>query len=167
MPRWTRTWSSTTPTDAGRRIQEFVDRLSNLVRAPEPQAFLEERRGLRQAVWLRHALYLPCPPFASSWRHSPPSSPTRCTKNLVRSVEPDAPESVHLAAFPQVSAQPVDQELMDATPTGHAGFQHGQGRQIQGWNQGAPTSGWRPGAVCTSRRGPMAAQGGRPDSGRT
>ena len=102
------------PTDAGRRIQEFVDRLSNWYvrrsrrrfwRSEEDSDKLSGYATLYTCLSTLCKLMAPFTPFIADEMY----------QNLVRSVDSEAPESVHLADFPEASGQAVDQELMDAT----------------------------------------------------
>ena len=102
------------PTDAGRRIQEFVDRLSNwYVRRSRRRFWRSESDEdktsgyvtLYQCLTTLCKLIAPFMPFVAEEMY----------QNLVRSLDPDAPESVHLAAFPEASPEMVDQSLMEAT----------------------------------------------------
>ena len=102
------------PTDAGRRIQDFVDRLSNwYVRRSRRRFWKSESDEDKTAAYATlHTclttlcrLMAPFTPFVAEEMY----------QNLVRSVDDGAPESVHLAAFPQASPDLVDQPLMDAT----------------------------------------------------
>ena len=102
------------PTDAGRRIQEFVDRLSNwYVRRSRRRFWRSEGDSDKLSGYA--ALYTCLSTLCKLMAPFTPFIADEMYQNLVRSVDADAPESVHLAAFPQPSAQGVDQELMDAT----------------------------------------------------
>ena len=102
------------PTDAGRRIQEFVDRLSNwYVRRSRRRFWKSENDAdklsayatLHTCLTTLCKLIAPFTPFMAEEMY----------QNLVRSVEPDAAESVHLAPFPAADDSLVDGALMDAT----------------------------------------------------
>ena len=101
------------PTDAGRRIQEFVDRLSNWYvrrsrrrfwRSEGDEDKLSAYATLHTCLVTLCKLMAPFTPFVAEEMY----------QNLVRTVDPDAPESVHLAAFPEASPELVDQSLMEA-----------------------------------------------------
>ena len=102
------------PTDAGRRIQDFVDLLSNwYVRRSRSRFWKSENdedkiaayAALHTCLTTLSKLLAPFMPFVAEEMY----------QNLVRSVDEEAPESVHLAQFPQAVPDLVDQTLMDAT----------------------------------------------------
>ena len=103
------------PTNAGRRIQEFVDRLSNWYVRRSRRRFWRSEEGdadklsgyvtLHTCLVTVAKLMAPLAPFVSE----------EIYQNLVCSVDPDAPDSVHLADFPVADASLVDEELMEAT----------------------------------------------------
>ena len=103
------------PTNAGRRIQEFVDRLSNWYVRRSRRRFWRSEEGdadklsgyftLHTCLVTVAKLMAPLAPFVSE----------EIYRNLVCSVNPDAPDSVHLADFPVADESLVDQELMEAT----------------------------------------------------
>ena len=102
------------PTNAGRRMQEFIDRLSNwYVRRSRRRFWRSENDGdklsgyitLHTCLVTLAKLMAPLAPFVSE----------EIYQGLVRAVDPDAPDSVHLAEFPVVDQSLVDEELMEAT----------------------------------------------------
>ncbi len=102
------------PTDAGRRIQEFIDGLSNwYVRRSRRRFWRSENDGdklsahatLYQCLVTVAKLMAPLAPFMAD----------EIYQNLVSAADPDAPASVHLAAFPVADNSLVDARLMDAT----------------------------------------------------
>ena len=103
------------PTNSGRRIQEFVDRLSNWYVRRSRRRFWRSEEGdadklsgyvtLHTCLVMVAKLMAPLAPFVSE----------EIYRNLVCSVDPDAPDSVHLADFPVADESLVDDELMDAT----------------------------------------------------
>ena len=102
------------PTDAGRRIQEFVDRLSNwYVRRSRRRFWRSEGDSDKLSGYA--TLYTCLSNLCKLMAPFTPFIADEMYQNLVRSVDPKAPESVHLAEFPRVSGQEADQELMDAT----------------------------------------------------
>ncbi len=102
------------PTDAGRRIQDFVDRLSNwYVRRSRRRFWRSEGDSDKLSAYA--TLYTCLSTLCKLMAPFTPFIADEMYQNLVRSVDPDAPESVHLAAFPQASPESVDQDLMDAT----------------------------------------------------
>ena len=88
------------PTNAGRRIQEFVDRLSNWYVRRSRRRFWRSEEGdadklsgyvtLHTCLVTVAKLMAPLAPFVSE----------EIYQNLVCSVNPEAPDSVHLAEFP-------------------------------------------------------------------
>ena len=103
------------PTNAGRRIQEFVDRLSNWYVRRSRRRFWRSDEGdadklsgyltLHTCLVTVAKLMAPLAPFISE----------EIYRNLVCSVDPDAPDSVHLADFPVADESLVDDDLMEAT----------------------------------------------------
>ena len=103
------------PTNAGRRIQEFVDRLSNWYVRRSRRRFWRSEEGdgdklsgyvtLHTCLVTVAKLMAPLAPFVSE----------EIYQNLVCSVDPDAPDSVHLADFPVADPSLVDEGLMEAT----------------------------------------------------
>ena len=103
------------PTNAGRRIQEFVDRLSNwYVRRSRRRFWRSDESDadklsgyitLHTCLVTVVKLMAPLAPFVSE----------EIYQNLVCAVDPDAPDSVHLADFPAPDPSLVDPALMEAT----------------------------------------------------
>ncbi len=103
------------PTNAGRRIQEFIDRLSNWYVRRSRRRFWRSEEGdadklsgyvtLHTCLVTVAKLMAPLAPFISE----------EIYQNLVCSVDPDAPDSVHLADFPEADETLVDDDLMEAT----------------------------------------------------
>ena len=103
------------PTNAGRRIQEFVDRLSNWYVRRSRRRFWRSEEGdadktsgyltLHTCLVTVAKLMAPLAPFVSE----------EIYQNLVCSVDPDAPDSVHLADYPVADESLVDDDLMEAT----------------------------------------------------
>jgi isoleucyl-tRNA synthetase len=100
------------PTDAGRRVEAFVDGLSNwYVRRSRRRFWKSENDADKLSAYntLYHCLVTllkllaPFTPFLAEELY----------RNLVLSVFPDAPESVHLADFPVADASLVDKELVE------------------------------------------------------
>ena len=101
------------PTDAGRRLEEFVDLLSNWYVRRSRRRFWKSENDedkiaaystLYSALTTLCKLLAPFTPFVAEEMY----------QNLVRSVDGGAPESVHLSEFPQPRLDMVDQPLMDA-----------------------------------------------------
>ncbi|MDA0734694.1 MAG: isoleucine--tRNA ligase [Chloroflexi bacterium] len=102
------------PTDAGRRIQEFIDGLSNwYVRRSRRRFWKSESDSdklsayatLYQCLVTVSKLMAPLAPFMAE----------EIYQNLVRSVDATAPDSVHLAQFPVADKTLVDKDLIAAT----------------------------------------------------
>ena len=103
------------PTNAARRIQEFVDRLSNWYVRRSRRRFWRSEEGdadklsgyvtLHTCLVTVAKLMAPLAPFVSE----------EIYQNLVCSVDPDATDSVHLADFPVADQSLVDESLMEAT----------------------------------------------------
>ena len=100
------------PTDAGRRIQEFVDNLSNwYVRRSRRRFWKSESDAdklsayvtLYQCLVTLSKLIAPFTPFMAE----------EIYRNLVRSVDTGAPDSVHLTRFPEADLSRVDQRLSE------------------------------------------------------
>ena len=102
------------PTNAGRRMQEFIDQLSNWYVRRSRRRFWKSENDqdklsgyitLRTCLVTLSKLMAPLSPFVAEEMY----------QNLVCSVDADAPDSVHLAAFPTADASLIDQPLMGAT----------------------------------------------------
>jgi len=100
------------PTDAGRRIQEFVDNLSNWYVRRSRRRFWKSENDtdklsayvtLYQCLVTLSKLIAPFTPFMAE----------EIYRNLVCSHDVDAPESVHLARFPEADLSRVDQRLSE------------------------------------------------------
>ncbi len=98
------------PTEAGRKIEGFVDGLSNwYVRRSRRRFWKSENdtdklsayRTLYQCLVTLSKLLAPFTPFVAEELY----------QNLVRSVFPEAPESVHLADFPAADKSRIDAQL--------------------------------------------------------
>jgi len=101
------------PTDAGRKIENFVDELSNwYVRRSRRRFWKSENDAdklsayttLYQCLVTLSKLLAPFTPFVAEELY----------QNLVCSVQPDAPESVHLADFPVADESKIDGQLAEA-----------------------------------------------------
>ena len=102
------------PTNAGRRIQEFIDQLSNwYVRRGRRRFWRSENDTdklsgyitLHTCLVTLAKLMAPLAPFVSE----------EIYQNLVCTVDPNAPDSVHLTEYPTADQTLVDQPLMEAT----------------------------------------------------
>ena len=102
------------PTGAGRKIENFVDDLSNwYVRRSRRRFWKSENDADKRAAYttLYHCLVTlsrllaPFTPFLAEELY----------QNLVSSVSPQAPDSVHLADFPVADEKKIDQQLIADT----------------------------------------------------
>jgi len=102
------------PTNAGRRIQEFIDQLSNWYVRRSRRRFWRNEGGadklsgyvtLHTCLVTVAKLMAPLAPFVAEEMY----------QNLVCSVDPSAPDSVHLAQYPEADVSLVDEPLMEAT----------------------------------------------------
>ena len=102
------------PTSGGRRIQEFVDRLSNWYVRRSRRRFwksesdedkLDAYVTLYRCLTTLGRLLAPYTPFVAEEMY----------QNLERSADPQAPVSVHLALFPEPDASLVDHPLLEHT----------------------------------------------------
>ena len=101
------------PTNAGRRMQEFIDQLSNWYVRRSRRRFWKSENDqdklsgyitLRTCLVTLSKLMAPLSPFVAE----------EIYQNLVCSVDADAPDSVHLAAFPIADQSLVEEPLMEA-----------------------------------------------------
>jgi isoleucyl-tRNA synthetase len=102
------------PTAAGRRMEGFVDDLSNwYVRRSRRRFWKSENDADKLAAYvtLHNCLVTLCKLLAPFT----PFVAEAIYQNLVRPVQPDAPESVHLAEFPVADLAKVDEPLAAAT----------------------------------------------------
>ena len=102
------------PTDAGRRIQEFIDVLSNwYVRRSRRRFWKSENDAdklgayatLYRCLTTVSRLMAPLAPFIAEQMY----------RNLELRYDANAPDSVHLADYPTADASLIDREIMDAT----------------------------------------------------
>jgi isoleucyl-tRNA synthetase len=102
------------PTDAGRRIEEFVELLSNWYvrrsrrrfwKSENDQDKLQAYATLYKCLTTVSHLIAPLMPFVAEEMY----------RNLVASQGDGAPESVHLSRFPEADRTLIDQRLMEAT----------------------------------------------------
>ena len=102
------------PTTGGRRIQEFVDLLSNwYVRRSRRRFWKSENDEDKLSAY--SALYTCLVTLAKLLAPYTPFLAEELYQNLVRSVDSSAPESVHLTTFPAPNPLLIDQPLMEAT----------------------------------------------------
>ena len=101
------------PTDAGRAIGEFVDDLSNWYVRRSRRRFWKSGSDADKLA-AHHTLYACLVTLARLLAPFTPFLAEAIYQNLVRSLDRDAPESVHLADWPQAEAFPQDEALMAA-----------------------------------------------------
>ena len=102
------------PTDAGRRIQEFIDHLSNwYVRRSRRRFWKSENDTDKLAAY--STLYQCLVAVARLMSPLAPFMAEELYRNLVCAVHPDAPDSVHLDAYPVADDSLIDRDLMAAT----------------------------------------------------
>ncbi|MBI4283400.1 MAG: class I tRNA ligase family protein, partial [Chloroflexi bacterium] len=100
------------PTEAGRKIDGFVDELSNwYVRRSRRRFWKSENDADKLAAY--HTLYQCLVTLSKLLAPFTPFLAEELYQNLVVSVSPDAPESVHLADFPVADESRIDKELAD------------------------------------------------------
>jgi len=104
------------PTASGRAIQQFVDDLSNwYVRRSRRRFWKTGADADKLAAY--NTLYTCLVTVAKLLAPFTPFVAEAMYQNLVRSVEREAPESVHLADWPQADESLVDRRLMEETRT--------------------------------------------------
>jgi isoleucyl-tRNA synthetase len=99
------------PTEAGRKIESFVDELSNwYVRRSRRRFWKSESDADKLAAYT--TLYECLTALSKLLAPFTPFLAEELYQNLVRPVSPDAPESVHLADFPIADESKIDKQLM-------------------------------------------------------
>jgi len=107
----TRELEAYNPTDAGRAIQDFVDDLSNwYVRRSRRRFWKAGSDEDKLAAY--HTLYTCLVTLCKLLAPFIPFVAEAMYQNLVRRVDPEAPESVHLCDWPQADPSLVDEGLM-------------------------------------------------------
>ncbi len=102
------------PTNAGRRIQELVDRLSNwYVRRSRRRFWKSENDEDKLSAYT--TLYTCLVTLSKLLAPFTPYLAEEMYRSLVASIDPKAPESVHLAQFPQADEALIAPPLMEAT----------------------------------------------------
>ncbi|CAI7999961.1 Isoleucine--tRNA ligase [Geodia barretti] len=102
------------PTDAGRRIQEFIDILSNwYVRRSRRRFWKSESDTDKLGAYA--TLYNCLTTVAKLMAPLAPFVAEQMYRNLEQRYDPGAPDSVHLAVFPSADVELIDRALMDAT----------------------------------------------------
>ncbi|MBI2871902.1 MAG: isoleucine--tRNA ligase [Chloroflexi bacterium] len=98
------------PTDAARRIEEFVDALSNwYVRRSRRRFWKSENDRDKESAYV--TLYTCLTTLSKLLAPLTPFMAEELYQNLVRTVDPKAPESVHLARYPEADLSLVDERL--------------------------------------------------------
>jgi len=103
---------SYSPTDAGRKLENFVDGLSNwYVRRSRRRFWKSENDADKFSAY--NTLYRCLVTLAKLLAPFTPFLAEELYQNLVRSAFPDALESVHLADFPVADGSKIDKQLAD------------------------------------------------------
>ena len=102
------------PTNAGRRMQEFIDQLSNwYVRRSRRRFWKSENDQDKLSGYI--TLHTCLVTLAKLMAPLAPFMAEELYQNLVCSVDTHAPDSVHLADYPAADESLIDQQLMEAT----------------------------------------------------
>ncbi len=102
------------PTDAGRRIETFVDLLSNWYVRRSRRRFWKSESD-QDKVQAYTTLYTCLVTLSKLLAPFMPFVAEEIYRNLVARVDEGAPESVHLAPFPESDPSLIDERLMEAT----------------------------------------------------
>lgn len=102
------------PTNGGRRIQEFVDLLSNWYIRRSRRRFWRSGSDTDKLSGY-HTLYKCLVTLSKLMAPYAPFLAEELYQNLVRSTDSTSPESVHLSEFPTKDETLIDQPLMEAT----------------------------------------------------
>ncbi|MYC30254.1 MAG: isoleucine--tRNA ligase [Chloroflexi bacterium] len=102
------------PTDSGRRLQEFIDQLSNwYVRRSRRRFWKSENDSDKLSAYA--TLYRCLVTVSRLMAPLAPFMADEIYRNLVCSVDSAAPDSVHLDSFPVSDPSLIDRDLMEAT----------------------------------------------------
>ena len=102
------------PTTAGRKIEAFVNDLSNwYIRRSRRRFWKSQNDENKMSAY--YSLYKCLVTLASLLAPLAPYIAEEIYQNLVRSVKPNTPESVHLTDFPVADGSIIDEKLIDAT----------------------------------------------------
>ena len=102
------------PTDSGRRLQEFIDQLSNwYVRRSRRRFWKSENDGDKLSAYA--TLYRCLVTVARLMAPLAPFMADEIYRNMVCTVDDSAPDSVHLDSYPVSDPSLIDRDLMDAT----------------------------------------------------
>jgi isoleucyl-tRNA synthetase len=102
------------PTDAGRKMEEFVDNLSNWYVRRSRRRFWKSGND-SDKISAYNTLYTCLVSFSKLLAPFMPFIAEEIYQNLVRSVFPDAQESVHMSDFPIANSALIDKELSNST----------------------------------------------------
>ena len=131
------------PTDAGRRIADFIDILSNwYVRRSRRRFWKSEADADKLGAYA--TLYACLTTVARLMAPLAPFVSERMYRNLELPFNSEAPDSVHLADFPTADFSLIDQPIMEATRLAIRVSSMGRASQ-QGRTQSPPTPGRRGG----------------------
>ena len=104
------------PTDAARAIEAFVDDLSNwYVRRSRRRFWRGVSESDADKQWAYHTLWSALTTVSKLLAPFTPFVAEEIYRNLVLSLDPSAPESVHLAAWPVADAGKIDHRLNEET----------------------------------------------------
>ena len=96
--------------EAARALQEFVDDMSNWYVRRSRERFWA--KGMEQdKINAYMTLYTALVTVSKAAAPMIPFMTEEIYQNLVRSIDPDAPESIHLCMFPEVNEEQIDAEL--------------------------------------------------------
>ncbi|MDD5092872.1 MAG: isoleucine--tRNA ligase [Dehalococcoidia bacterium] len=110
----TKSFDNYDATAAGRKIESFVDDLSNwYIRRSRRRFWKSENDTDKQSAYF--TLYECLTTLAKLLAPITPFVAEEIYQNLVSNCYPDAPQSVHLADFPVADASKIDQKLSDET----------------------------------------------------
>jgi isoleucyl-tRNA synthetase len=102
------------PTNAGRKIEAFVDDLSNWYIRRSRRRFWKSQND-EDKLSAYYSLYKCLVTLAKLLAPLAPFIAEELYQNLVKSVSPEAPESIHLNEFPVADESIIDDKLIDAT----------------------------------------------------
>jgi isoleucyl-tRNA synthetase len=102
------------PTDAGRKIEEFVDNLSNwYVRRSRRRFWKSGSDSDKMSAY--NTLYTCLVSLSKLLAPFMPFLAEELYQNLVRSLFPEAPDSIHMTDFPVADAKAINKELSTST----------------------------------------------------
>ncbi len=131
-------WNNYDPTTAGRKIESFVNDLSNWYVRRSRRRFWKSQNDddklsayntLYHTLVTLSKLLAPFAPFVAEEMY----------QNLVCTADKDAAESVHLAAFPMADMDTIDKGYYGRHRVGYESMQYGKGSQVQERSEGQTT----------------------------